>query len=124
VTLAAGVGSRQLQLGYDHLVIALGNVTSFAGQPGLSEHALPFKHLGDALVLRNHTIHALEEADIDRHPKARAGLLTFVVAGGGTSGVEAAAGLRGVVGAAARRSAAVPPEATRVDLRGAGDRIR
>jgi len=42
VILAAGVGSRQLQLGYDQLVIALGNVTSFAGQPGLCEHALPF----------------------------------------------------------------------------------
>jgi NADH:ubiquinone reductase (H+-translocating) len=42
VILAAGVRSRQLQLGYDQLVIALGNVTSFASQPGLCEHALPF----------------------------------------------------------------------------------
>src|SRR6266478_6471215 len=50
VTAAAGFGSQQLYLEYDHLVIALGNVTSFAGQPGLAEHALPFKYLGDALV--------------------------------------------------------------------------
>src|SRR6267378_5886966 len=54
VTLAAGVGSRQLELECDHLVIALGSATSFAGQAGLVEHALPFKYLGDALALRNH----------------------------------------------------------------------
>jgi len=60
VVAAAGFGSQQLFLEYDHLVVALGNVTSFAGQPGLAEHALPFKYLGDALVLRNHAIHVLE----------------------------------------------------------------
>jgi NADH dehydrogenase len=54
VIASAGFGSQQLHLPYDHLVIALGNVTSFAGQPGLAEHALPFKYLGDALVIRNH----------------------------------------------------------------------
>src|SRR5260370_221437 len=36
VVAAAGFGSQQLYLEYDHLVIALGNVTSFAGQPGLA----------------------------------------------------------------------------------------
>ena len=123
VTLAAGVGSRQLQLRYDHLVIALGNVTSFAGQPGLSEHALPFKYLGDALVLRNHAIHALEEADIERDPKERAGLLTFVVAGGGFSGVEAVAELNDFVRAAARSFRNVRPEEIRVVLLHAGDLI-
>src|SRR3989449_10092889 len=40
VSAAAGFGSRQCALEYDHLVIALGNVTSFAGQPGLRAHAL------------------------------------------------------------------------------------
>ena len=109
VTLASGVGSRQLQLEYDHLVIALGNVTSFSGQQGLSEHALPFKYLGDALALRNHAIHALEEADIERDPKARQGLLTFVVAGGGFSGVEAVAELNDFVRSAARSFRNVQP---------------
>src|SRR6266542_5364636 len=71
VTAATGFGSQQLYMEYDHLVIALGNVTSFAGQPGLAEHALPFKYLGDALALRNHAIHVLEEADIERDPEIR-----------------------------------------------------
>src|SRR6059058_2304899 len=61
VIATAGFGSRQFELDYDHLVVALGNVTSFAGQPGLAEHALPFKYLGDALTLRNRAIQALEE---------------------------------------------------------------
>ena len=87
VTTSSGIRPRPSHLEYDQLVIALGNVTSFAGQSGLQEHALPFKYLGDALVLRNHIIHALEEADIEHDPEVRRALLTFVVAGGGFSGV-------------------------------------
>jgi len=123
VTLASGVGPRQLHLEYDHLVIALGNVTSFAGQPGLAEHALPFKYLGDALTLRNHAIHALEEADIERDPRARGGLLTFVVAGGGFSGVEAVAELNDFVRSAARSFRNIRPEEISVVLLHAGDLI-
>jgi NADH dehydrogenase len=102
VTAAAGFGSRQCSLEWDHLVVALGNVTSFAGQPGLAEHALPFKDLGHALALRNHVIHVLEEADIEQDPHVRTALLTFVVAGGGFSGIEAVAELNDFVRAAAR----------------------
>lgn len=123
VTLAAGVGSRQLELECDHLVIALGNATSFAGQAGLVEHALPFKYLGDALALRNHAIHALEEADIEREPTCRTGLLTFVVAGGGFSGVEAVAELNDFVRSAARSFRNIGPEEIRVVLLHAGGLI-
>jgi NADH:quinone reductase (non-electrogenic) len=123
VTVASGVGAHQLELEYDHLVIALGNVTSFAGQPGLAEHALPFKYLGDALVLRNHAIEALEEADIERDPEARRGLLTFVVAGGGFSGVEAVAELNDFVRAAAKSFRNVRPDEIRVVLLHAGPLI-
>ncbi len=69
--VAAGFGSGQGDLEYDHLVVALGNVTSFRGAPGLAEHALPFKYLGDALTIRNHVIHALEEADVEPAPEVR-----------------------------------------------------
>ena len=123
VTLAAGVGSRQLELECDHLVIALGSATSFAGQAGLVEHALPFKYLGDALALRNHAIHALEEADIEREPTCRTGLLTFVVAGGGFSGVEAVAELNDFVRSAARSFRNIGPEEIRVVLLHAGGLI-
>lgn len=101
VSSTAGFGSRAHHLHYDHLVLALGNVTSFAGQPGLAEYALPFKYLGDALALRNRIIQTLEEADIEQDPDIRRVLLTFVVAGGGFSGVEAVAELNDFVRAAA-----------------------
>src|SRR5439155_6087630 len=116
VTTSSGFRPRPYQLEYDHLVIALGNITSFAGQPGLQEHALPFKYLGDALVLRNHIIHALEEADIETDPEVRTALLTFVVAGGGFSGVEAVAELNDFVREGARSFRNIDPAAIRVML--------
>ena len=116
VSAAAGFGSRQCYLEYDHLVIGLGNVTSFAGQPGLAEHALPFKYLGDALTLRNRVIHTLEEADIEQDPEARRALLTFVVAGGGFSGVEAVAELNDFVRTAAKAFKNLMREEIRVIL--------
>src|SRR5262245_4075221 len=119
----AGFGSQQCYLYYDHLVLALGNVTSFAGQPGLAEHALPFKYLGDALALRNRIIHTLEEADIEPDPDVRRTLLTFVVAGGGFSGVEAVAELNDFVRAAARSFRHLIADEIRVLLLHAGPLI-
>ncbi len=91
VTLSPGFLPRHNVLAYDHLVFALGNVTDFRGLRGLPEHALPFKNLADALNLRNHLIKALGEAAIEKDERLRRQLLTFVVAGGGFSGVEVVA---------------------------------
>jgi NADH:ubiquinone reductase (H+-translocating) len=123
VASTAGFGSRHHHLHYDHLVIALGNVTSFAGQPGLCEYALSFKYLGDALALRNRLIHTLEEADIEQDPDVRRALLTFVVAGGGFSGVEAVAELNDFVRAAAKSFRNLDPGQIRVVLLHAGPLI-
>src|SRR6201981_1448697 len=87
VTISPGFRPRQLELKYDHLVIALGNITNFHGMPGMIENAMPFRTLADAIALRNPLIHALEEADVEEDPELRRRLLTFVVGGGGFSGV-------------------------------------
>jgi NADH dehydrogenase len=108
---------------YDHLVIALGTVTDFRGLRGLPEHALPFKNLGDALHLRNHVIHALEEAAIEADPALRRELLTFVVAGGGFSGVEVAAELNDFVRGVARSYRGLDPSEIKVLLVHSGPRI-
>jgi len=120
IMIGQGLGSRPSALEYDHLVLALGNVTSFAGAPGLAEHALPFKYMADALTIRNHAIDALEQADVEPDPEVRRALLTFVVAGGGFSGVEAVAELNDFVRAAARSFRHTMAQEIRVVLLHAG----
>jgi NADH dehydrogenase len=88
VTLSPGIQCQPLPLAYEHLVIALGTQLDYSKIPGMREHARPFKYLGDALYLRNQLVHVLEAAELETDPEARRGLLTFVVAGGGFSGVE------------------------------------
>src|SRR6202050_1165711 len=97
VTVSPGFRPRQLKLHYDYLVIALGNVANFYGMPGMLENALPFKTLADAMLLRNHVIRTLEEADVEEDLELRRKLLTFVVGGGGFSGVEVIAELNDFV---------------------------
>jgi NADH dehydrogenase len=124
VWLAPGAHPHAHAVPFDHLVIAPGTVTDFRGLPGLPEHALPFKNLADALELRSRIIWALEEADIEgEHPELRRQLLTFVVAGGGFSGVEVVAELNDFVRDVARSYRNIKPEEIRVVLVHAGDRI-
>lgn len=83
------IESRSHILKYDYLVIALGSETNFFGMDGAASGAFTLKSLGDAIVLRNHVINMLEQADIEHEDlDLRKRLLTFVVVGGGFSGVE------------------------------------
>jgi NADH dehydrogenase len=123
VTLEPGFHPRPLVLEYDHLVLALGNVTGLAGIPGGQQHVLPFKSLGDALHLRNHVIHVLEEAAIEPDPEVRRSLTTFVVAGGGFSGVEIAGELNAFVREVVHDYADVDAKDIRVVLLHSRDRI-
>jgi NADH:ubiquinone reductase (H+-translocating) len=75
---------------YEQLVLALGAVTNFYHTPGLERYALTMKSLGDAIVLRNCVIDALELADNQTAEAERAKTLTVVVAGGGFAGIETA----------------------------------
>jgi NADH dehydrogenase len=79
----------RVAISYEQLVIALGSVTRTPAVPGLREHALGLKDLGDAIRLRNHVLRQIEIADAAPHTAERR--LTFVVAGAGFSGVEAIA---------------------------------
>jgi NADH:ubiquinone reductase (H+-translocating) len=78
-------------ISYDHLVLALGNVTDFRGFAGLHEHALPFKNLADSIAIRNRIIDVIEAASYEKDPQMKKELLTFVVGGGGYSGTEVVA---------------------------------
>ena len=81
------------EIAYDHLVLALGSVTNFFGMQNIEKHAFNFKSLLDAIRIRNHVIDMFERADRTTDAEQRAGLLTFVVAGGGFAGAELAGAL-------------------------------
>jgi NADH dehydrogenase len=82
---------------WSDLVLALGAVPRTLPVPGLSEHALSFKSLADAINLRNHVLHQLEAADAALDEEERARRLTFVFVGAGYAGVEALAELSDLV---------------------------
>lgn len=123
VVLRGELFHRPSELRYDHLVFALGVATDFREMPGLPEHALPFKDLADAINLRNHLIRVLEEADTEGDPARLRQLLTFVVAGGGFSGVEVVAVMSEFVRRIARNFHDIDPRAIRVVLVHSGDRL-
>jgi NADH dehydrogenase len=124
VTTTPGFRQHPNVIHYDHLVLALGNVTDFRGLRGLPEHAIPFKNLSDALYIRNHVIHALEEAAIEHEDeRLRHQLLTFVVAGGGFSGVEVVAEINDFVRTVIRNYPQIDPQEVRVILLHGQDRI-
>jgi NADH dehydrogenase len=80
-------------IAWRELVLALGAVPRTLPIAGLSEHALSFKTLPDAITLRNHVLHQLEAADAALDEEERARRLTFVFVGAGYAGVEALAEL-------------------------------
>lgn len=123
ITTSPGFRPTLEKLHYDYLVIALGTIMNFSRMPGLKQHAFSFKNIGDALHLRNHVIHVLEEADIEKDFDLRRSQLTFVVAGGGFSGVETAAELNDFVREATRHYRHLTPSKVRVVLLHSGDRI-
>ncbi len=82
------------ELPYDQLLLALGSVSRVLPVPGLSEHAIGFKTLADAIWLRNHLIETLEAANATEDPGRRDELLTYVFVGGGYAGLEALAELQ------------------------------
>jgi NADH dehydrogenase len=111
------------EIPYDHLVLALGTLENFAIIRGLPEHGLHFKNLGDALVLRNHIIQLLEQADVEQDAALRRRMLTFVVAGGGFSGVEAIAEMNDYVRGVAERYPNLNASEIQMILLQGGERI-
>jgi NADH dehydrogenase len=87
----AGTGTGELT--YDHLVLALGAVSTYAGLSDVRAAAFEFKSLADAVRIRNHVIDVFEGADGEPDPEVRGPMLTFVVAGGGFAGAELAGAL-------------------------------
>jgi len=85
-----GPFSGNVTISYDQLVLALGAVTDLSRIPGMPEHAFLLKNVGDAMYLRATLLGRIEEANLEPRREIKERLLTFVVVGGGYSGVETA----------------------------------
>ncbi|MCG8450139.1 MAG: FAD-dependent oxidoreductase, partial [Pirellulales bacterium] len=123
LTLEPGFIPRFHHLKFDHLVVALGTVLAGAKVPGLEEHAIPFKYLGHALRLRHQLVHVLEEAAITTDAEERQRLLTFVVAGGGFSGVECIAEMHDFLRHAVKAFPSIRPDDLKLILLQSGKKI-
>jgi NADH dehydrogenase len=78
---------------YDYLVLAMGGQTNFFGLKSVQENAYQVKDVGSAIAARNHLLRMFELASHETDDRRRRALLTFVVVGGGPTGVETAGAL-------------------------------
>lgn len=85
----------ELELAFAHVVLAFGNRARLDLLPGLAEHGLALKTVGDAMHLRNTVLRRVARIELERDPAVRGRLGHFVVIGGGFSGVEVAGELAG-----------------------------
>ncbi|MBD2774329.1 FAD-dependent oxidoreductase [Iningainema tapete] len=81
------------EIPYNFLVLSTGSITQFLNIPGSAEYAFPLDNLEQALALRNQIFNCFEQAAYETDPKRRQQLLTFVIVGGGPTGVEMAGAL-------------------------------
>ena len=91
-------GSRYIKtngsvIAYDYLVLAMGGQTNFFGMKSVEENGFQLKSIESAVNTRNHLLGMLEQASREVDSDKRKALLTFVVVGGGPTGVETAGAL-------------------------------
>jgi NADH dehydrogenase len=115
------LGEGQGSIAYDELVLACGQSADLSLVKGMARYALPLKTLGDALFMRNRAIVRLEQAELQPDPESRRWLSSFIVIGGGFSGVEVAGGLMDFLRASRRYYPSI--DDLKVRLVHSGDRL-
>jgi NADH dehydrogenase FAD-containing subunit len=84
---------ERVPIEYDYLILATGATHSYFGHQEFEPHAPGLKNLADAVAIRNKILQAFEQAEAEEDPLAHRDLLTFVLVGGGPTGVEMAGAL-------------------------------
>jgi NADH dehydrogenase len=112
------------RLPYDYLILAAGATHSYFGRDDWASHAQGLKTLDDALAMRRRMLRAFEEAEREADPARRRHLLTFVLIGGGPTGVELAGALAEIARHTLRHEFdRIDPESARIVLIEAGPSI-
>jgi NADH dehydrogenase len=123
VSLLQGTRRMPVELKYDHLVLAMGQSADLSRFPGMTEHALTIKYMGDAFTLRNQIIRCLEHADVAQVEAIKKRLLTFIVVGAGFSGVETVGEIKHLIDKSLHYFPNIKPEEIDVRLIEFADRI-
>ena len=118
------VHTSEIDLPYDYLVLATGATHSYFGHDDWAPFAPELKHIADATEIRRRFLLAFERAEVVEDETARARLLTFVIIGGGATGVEMA----GAIAEVARQTLQhdfrrIDPRTSRIVLIEAGPRL-
>ncbi len=122
VLVASTLAGRQ-EIAYEHLVLAFGTRANMELVPGLAEHALPLKLIGDAMFIRNRVLQRIARIELETDPVLRRRLGHFVVIGGGFSGVEVAGTLADFLRSAHRYYPRVGSDELRVTVLEGADRL-
>jgi NADH:ubiquinone reductase (H+-translocating) len=117
------VDSDAREIPYDRLILAAGMCNQYFGHAEWEEHAPGLKSLDDALRIRRRFLLAFERAEATRDPEMRRRWLTFVVVGGGPTGVELAGMLPEVAHAFRREFRSIDPTSLRVVLLEGSSRV-
>ncbi len=123
-TAAKRVATADGTIAYDYLILAVGGETNYFGLESVLRHGFGLKDIPEAIRIRNHVLHAFERAVLEPDPERRRAELTFVVVGGGPTGVEMA----GAIAELAKRALAadfrsIDPRCARIILIEAGPRL-
>jgi NADH dehydrogenase len=118
------VHTDAISVNYDFLVLATGATHSYFGHDEWAEVAPGLKHIGDATAIRRRFLLAFERAEVHSDPAEQRRLLTFVIVGGGATGVEMA----GAMAEVARQTLQhdfrrIDPRTSRIVLLEAGPRL-
>ncbi|MGE4232994.1 MAG: NAD(P)/FAD-dependent oxidoreductase [Bacteriovoracia bacterium] len=109
---------------FDYLIVATGARHSYFGNEGWEKIAPGLKSIDDATLIRRKILLAFERAEVEHDPKVRQSLLTFVIVGGGPTGVELAGAISELANHALTSDFRnIEPKSARIYVVEAGDRI-
>jgi NADH dehydrogenase len=115
---------ENVPVSYDYLILATGVTHSYFGHDEFAPFAPGLKSLADAVAIRNKILHAFEQAEAEEDPSKHRDLVTFVLVGGGPTGVEMAAAIAVLVRSTLRREfRRIDPTSARIMIIDRGKRI-
>jgi NADH dehydrogenase len=122
--IACSADRHDVPIPYDYLILATGVRHSYFGHDEYEKYAPGLKSLSDAVVIRNKILAAFEQAEAEEDPGRHQDLLTFVLVGGGPTGVEMASAIATLVQKALRTEfRRIDPQSARVVLIDRGQRV-